>query len=80
MDLRVVEVNNKIKVIGLFLLLIVATFSAGAQETLATDTVFENHLPQDTAEIAALVSADSAVINEVTMDLKPFSPDRKSVV
>ena len=47
------EVNNKIKVIGLFLLLIVATFSAGAQETLATDTVFENHLPQDTAEIAA---------------------------
>ena len=80
MDLRVVEVNNKIKVIGLFLLLIVATFSAGAQETLATDTVFENHLPQDTAEIAALVSADSAVINEVTMDLKPFSPSSSKAV
>ena len=80
MDLRVVEVNNKIKVIGLFLLLVVATFSAGAQETLATDTVFENHLPQDTAEIAALVSADSAVINEVTMDLKPFSPSSSKAV
>ena len=80
MDLRVVEVNNKIKVIGLFLLLVVATFSAGAQETLATDTVFENHLPQDTAEIAALVSADSSVINEVTMDLKPFSPSSSKAV
>ena len=80
MDLRVVEVNNKIKVIGLFLLLVVATFSAGAQETLVTDTVFENHLPQDTAEIAALVSADSSVINEVTMDLKPFSPSSSKAV
>ena len=80
MDLRVVEVNNKIKVIGLFLLLVVATFSAGAQETLATDTVFENHLPQDTAEIAALVSADSSVINEITMDLKPFSPSSSKAV
>ena len=80
MDLRVVEVNNKIKVISLFMLLVVATFSAGAQETLATDTVFENHLPQDTAEIAALVSADSSVINEVTMDLKPFSPSSSKAV
>ena len=80
MDLRVVEVNNKIKVLGLFLLLVVATFSVGAQEALATDTVFENHLPQDTAEIAALVSADSAVINEVTMDLKPFSPSSSKAV
>ena len=80
MDLRVVEVNNKIKVLGLFLLLVVATFSVGAQEALATDTVFENHLPQDTAEIAALVSADSSVINEITMDLKPFSPSSSKAV
>lgn len=80
MYLSVVNLNYKMKVISLFMLLVVATFSAGAQETLATDTVFENHLPQDTAVIAALVSADSSVINEVTMDLKPFSPSSSKAV
>jgi hypothetical protein len=75
-----VKVNYKIKVIGLFLLLVVATFSAGAQETLATDTVIETNAAQDTAVIAAMVAADSAIINQIKMDLKPFSPSSSKAV